>query len=195
MNRHQNLQRYVFAGLILLILLAGCQTTTPVQTESVKPSAVSVERGKYLTEIGGCQDCHTPFKMGERGPEPDMSRMLSGHPADVAMPEPVTLDQPWSWMGSATNTAFAGPWGISYATNLTPDAETGIGKWKEQMFVQAIQKGKHMGQGRMILPPMPWPAYRNMTEEDLRSIFAYLQSIPAIANRVPDARVAPPPGN
>jgi hypothetical protein len=89
-------------------------------------------------------------------------------------------------MGNSTNTAFAGPWGISYASNLTPDPNTGIGIWTEEIFVKTMRTGRHMGTSRPLQPPMPWPSYSHMTDEDLKAVFAYLRSIPAIANRVPE---------
>ncbi len=92
-----------------------------------------------------------------------------------------------------TFTAWAGPWGISYTANLTPDQNTGLGIWTEDMFIKAIREGKHMGTSRPILPPMPWPAFRNYSDDDLKAIFAYLKSIPPIANHVPDPIIAEPP--
>jgi mono/diheme cytochrome c family protein len=158
-------------------------------------AAVSVERGRYLVTGAGCNDCHTPLTMGPNGPAPDMSRMLSGHPEAMKLPPPPAMapTDPWNWAGAATLTAFAGPWGISYAANLTPDQNTGLGIWTEEMFVDALRTGKHMGTSRPILPPMPWMFYKEMTDDDLKSIYAYLQSVPAIANRVPDPVIAPPP--
>ena len=91
-------------------------------------------------------------------------------------PPPTLNEGPWKWMGAGTNTAYAGPWGISYAFNLTPDENTGIGTWTEDQFVRTIRLGKHWGQSRPILPPMPWQVYRNMTDEDLKSVYAYLRS-------------------
>lgn len=149
-----------------------------------------VARGKRLVDSHDCHACHTPMKMGPGGPEPDMSLALSGHPQKLVMPPPPKLEGPWGWVGSTTNTAFAGPWGISYAINLTPDPDTGMGKWQEGEFVQALKTGKHLGVGRPIMPPMPWPAYRNMTDQQLRAIYAYLRSVPPIKNKVPD--YAPP---
>lgn len=103
------------------------------------------------------------------------------------MPAPPTLPAgPWTFVGSATNTAWAGPWGVSFTSNLTPDPATGIGNWTEDMFVRALRQGKHMGTSRQILPPMPQPWYAKMTEEDLKAIYAYLRTIPAIPNHVPD---------
>ena len=93
---------------------------------------------------------------------------------------------------SADLTAWSGPWGISYAINLTPDENTGIGSWSEDTFVKALKTGRHMGVSRPILPPMPWTAFRNLTDDDLRSIFAYLRTIPPVDNRVPEP-VAPAP--
>ena len=99
---------------------------------------------------------------------------------------PLTLAEgPWVWAGAGTNTAFAGPWGVSFTANLTPDPETGLGKWTAETFIQTLRTGRHEGQGRPILPPMPYPMYKQATDEDLRSVFAFLQSIPPIRNRVP----------
>jgi mono/diheme cytochrome c family protein len=146
-------------------------------------------RGKYLVTVAGCNDCHTPWKMGPNGPEPDMSRMLSGHPESIQVTAPARLPEGqdlWIAAASATNTAHSGPWGVSFTANLTPDADTGLGKWTQQTFTQTIRTGRHMGRGRKILPPMPIPMYKHFTDEDLTAIFTYLQSIPAIRNQVPD---------
>jgi hypothetical protein len=121
-----------------------------------------------------------------------MTRMLTGHPEDLAMPPPPALPEgPWMWIGAGTNTAFAGPWGVSYATNLTPDENTGIGIWTEEMFVNALKTGRHMGTSRMILPPMPWPAFAHFTDDDLKAMYAYLRSLPPMHNRVPEAEISP----
>jgi mono/diheme cytochrome c family protein len=151
-----------------------------------KPSADPVARGRYLVTINVCNDCHTPWKMGENGPAPDMSRMFSGHPADMTLPPPPTPVGPWVASFTGTNTGWAGPWGISYSANITPDPETGIGKWTFENFRDTIREGRHMGRGRELLPPMPWQMFRHMTDEDLAAVFAYLQSIPPISNKVPE---------
>lgn len=171
------------------LALALASTAACGRAEAYNP-VDRTARGKYIVETSGCHDCHTPWKMSEKGPEPDMARMLSGHPEGTQFPEP-TL-HPGQWAGCSTNTAFKGPWGTSYTANLTPDVNTGLGIWTEEMFVRAIRDGRHMGQSRPILPPMPWPVYRNLTDEDLKSVYAYLRSIPAIHNRVPEP--LPPAG-
>lgn len=151
------------------------------------PIADKVARGKYVVTTAGCNDCHTPWKMGANGPEPDMDRMLSGHPEDLVMPPaPALPEGPWLVSAAATNTAWAGPWGVSFTANLTPDKETGLGKWTLRTFTETIRTGRHLGRGRVILPPMPIPMYKNFTDEDLQAIFSYLQSIPPIQNRVPE---------
>ena len=83
-------------------------------------------------------------------------------------------------------TAWSGPWGISYAINLTPDENTGIGSWSEETFTKALRTGRHMGVARPILPPMPWENFRNLSDEDLRAVYAYLRTIPPVKNRVPE---------
>ena len=83
--------------------------------------------------------------------------------------------------------------GRGCAANLTPDQNTGLGFWTEEMFIKAIRTGRHMGVSREILPPMPWTAFRNASDEDLKSIYAYLRTLKPIVNHVPDAQVAPAP--
>jgi hypothetical protein len=172
------------------LLLAAMFLTAAAQN---KPDQKLVKRGKYLVDAVGCNDCHTPMKMGPKGPESDMTRYLSGHPQEMVMP-PTPVAGPGPWLGAfaATMTAWSGPWGVSFTRNLTPDKETGLGDWTEENFVATMRTGKRMGKGREILPPMPIPAFKNMTDGDLKAIFAYLQTIPVIKNKVPEP--LPPAG-
>jgi hypothetical protein len=174
----------VFALLFVLPIVAACSRRTTGRHED------RVKRGEYLVSVIGCGDCHTPLKTGPGGPEPDMSRFLSGHPEQMGPLPVIATREPWTWTGAATNTAFNGPWGVSYAANLTPERNTGLGIWTEEMFVTALRTGKHMGRSREILPPMPWPMYKNATDDDLKAIYAYLRTIRPIVNHVPD--VQPP---
>ena len=168
-------------GAILAIATGVSAATSPAATGD------QAARGKYLVTVGGCNDCHTPWKMGPTGPEPDMTRMLSGHPSDLKLPPAPQLPEgPWVTSVAGSMTAWSGPWGVSFTANLTPDPETGIGKWSEKDFMDTIRTGRHLGRGRQILPPMPWFNYAKMTDEDLRAVFAYLKTIPPIRNRVPE---------
>lgn len=146
-----------------------------------------VDRGKYLVGIMGCNDCHSPKRLGENGPEIIPELMLSGYPSDRPV---VTFDSEMIKEGFAMFypdlTAAAGPWGISFAGNLTPD-ETGIGNWTEDQFKKALTEGlfKGLDNSRMLLPPMPWVNYAEMKDEDIQAIFAYLKSIKPVENLVP----------
>jgi mono/diheme cytochrome c family protein len=182
------------AGFALAALTSiGCSDRdVAVQAAAAPDVAARVARGEYLVKVIGCNDCHTPLKMGPKGPESDMTRYLSGHPEEVGPMTAPTHEAPWQWAGAPTMTAFAGPWGITYAANLTPDQNTGLGIWTEDMFIRALRTGRHMGTSREILPPMPWPAFRNATDEDLASIFAYLRSLKPVVNHVPDVQPAEP---
>jgi hypothetical protein len=153
-------------------------------------NATTVARGKYLVSTSGCHDCHTPFKpTADGGAEPDMTRALSGHPESLVMPPaPALPPGPWLVTMAATNTAFAGPWGVSFTANLTPDADTGLGQWTLKDFMSTIRTGRHMGRGRPVLPPMPIPVYNNFTDADLEAVYAYLRTIQPIRNRVPEPR-------
>ena len=182
------------ATAVTLALLAGSLLGTAARSadDAGAAPADTVARGKYLVTIAGCNDCHTPFKMGPAGPEPDMDRMLSGHPQSLAMPAPPKLpDGPWLVTAAATNTAWSGPWGVSFTANLTPDPETGLGRWTLRNFMDTIRSGRHLGRGRPILPPMPYPMYKHFTDEDFAAIYAYLRTIPAVRNQVPEP--LPPP--
>jgi len=179
------------AGLtFVLATAAGCDRAEATSAKT-PTKAERVARGNYIVNTSGCNDCHTPWKMGEKGPEPDLTRLLSGHPEKLRMPK--TALPPGAWMGAPWMTEFQGPWGKTYAMNLTPDVNTGIGIWTEDMFIRAIREGRHWGQSRPIMPPMPWTVYRNLTDEDLKSVYAYLRSIPPVHNRVPEFEPVPDP--
>ena len=184
----QYLSRVSLAFISLIVAAACSQPPAPVAAPPAKPDPI--ERGKYIVTAGACHDCHTPLKMGPNGPEPDMARMLSGHPEGIKITKGPKLDGPWMAVASNTMTAWSGPWGISFTANLTPDQNTGLGIWTEDMFLRAIKEGKHMGTSRPILPPMPWQVFKNYTDDDLKAIFAYLKSIPPITNHVPEPIIA-----
>lgn len=173
-------------------LLAGATvslsllTMTSALAQDAKAATDKIARGGYIVSTAGCHDCHTPWHIGPKGPEPDMTRALSGHPQSMVLPAPPKPVGPWIVSIAETNTAFAGPWGVSFTANLTPDRETGLGKWTERNFIETIRTGRHMGRGREVLPPMPIQVYRNLTDEDLKSVFAYLRSLPSIRNQVPE---------
>jgi mono/diheme cytochrome c family protein len=177
----------------IYLLAVALGLGTPVAAEMTQEELVT--RGEYLVATSGCNDCHTPWKMGDNGPEPDMTRMLSGHPETLVVQEVPAISEPWLVLTYATNTAIAGPWGVSFTANLTPDPETGVLRdYSEEQFLLAMRTGLHLGQGRPILPPMPWTVYGQMTDDDLRSIYAYLGQIPAIRNKVQDPLPPTPAG-
>jgi hypothetical protein len=151
-----------------------------------------VKWGEHIVMTSSCGDCHTPKKMGAHGPEDDSTLLLSGHP--TKMPPPDVDRAAMESKGlvlTQTLTAWVGPWGISYAANLTSD-DTGIGTWSEDQFIFAIRNGKLKGLAgsRNLLPPMPWQSFRNFTDDELKAIFAYLKSTKPINNIVPPP--APP---
>lgn len=186
-------------SLLNLILIASasillsCERSSQQQRQGRVETPLSqeakIKRGKYLTVIGGCNDCHSPKVFTSHGMEPDTTRLLSGHPVNEPL-APIPSDAQWLHFTPGL-TAFVGPWGVSYAANLTPD-DTGIGNWKFEQFKTAIRKGKYKGleNSRPLLPPMPWQMYRTMSDEDLEAVFVYLKSLPPVNNLVP-APVSP----
>lgn len=186
---------FLAVGLFAAIFwLSNCQQQPAEKITTVESNVsneAQVKRGEYLVSFAMCDDCHTPKKMTEHGPVFDMSRRFSGHPAE----EPFASDEVKRKLVSEQHvavfspglTAAVGPWGVSYAANLTPD-DTGIGNWTEAQFLKAIREGKSKGLDgtRPLLPPMPWEVVRNMTDEDLKAVFAYLQSVKPVKNVVPN---------
>ena len=176
------------------LLLISCNNDAPVQQVKESPAtelsqAELIARGKYLVTIIGCNHCHTPKKMGPQGPVFDSSLLLSGHQGNSPLPAIDTKAlTPGYWVLFAGDlTATVGPWGISYAANLTPDSLTGIGSWTEETFVKTLRSGKHLGQegGRPIMPPMPWESIGSLSDDDIKSLYTFLHALPAISNRVP----------
>jgi len=185
MARSKRLAATLFACCIVLSAFA---VSGDKATDAKKLSAL-IERGRYLVNQGGCSDCHSPKIFTPMGPIPDTTRLLSGSPSSNKLPEvPKDILAPDKWGAVTTNdmTAWAGPWGVSFTRNLTPDVATGLGSWTEAIFIKAMRTGKDMGEGRAILPPMPWPSIGQSTDADLKAIFAYLKSLKPIENAVPD---------
>jgi len=165
----------IMGALVLLTVSAFGQTKN------------QIARGKYLVTVGGCHDCHSPkAKLGSV--EPNEALMLSGRPATTPAPtKPANMGE---ISVSGDLTAWYGPWGISYAANITPHPTTGIGKrYTAAKFIQAMRTGKKP-EGEPLLPPMPWENFGKMSDADLKALWAYLQSIKPIDNYV---RVAAPP--
>ncbi len=159
-------RRAWFLGLIGIagtawLVAAGCDYGSTTQQAAVEEDSLAL--GERLTYVSGCQDCHTP---GTCGNSPDYARQLSG--SDVGR---------------------SGAWGVSFAKNLTPDMETGLGSWTEEQIAVAIRTGMRPD-GTQLLPPMPWPLYSKMTEREARSLAKFLKSLPAVSHQVP--AVIPP---
>ncbi|MHA8061089.1 c-type cytochrome [Aquirufa beregesia] len=181
---------WAMLGFGLALTLASCSS----QENKAEKPAISVnsekeiiQRGEYLVTTMGCNDCHSPKKMGPKGPEIIPELLLSGYPSDRPI---VKFDSPLIKQGFAQLypdlTAAAGPWGVSFAANLTPD-ESGIGNWTEDQFKKALKQGKFKGldQERMLLPPMPWFNFVHLKDEDAHAMFQYLKSLKPVKNVVP----------
>lgn len=170
----------LFVVISIVLLCAGCTTNESGQSE--------IERGQYLVMVGGCEDCHSPKVISDGNPMPDKTRRLSGYPSSSKLPDiPWDVVGPAQWGAVTTSdmTAWVGPWGVSFSSNLTPHRTAGIGNWNETLFITALRTGKFMATSRDILPPMPWRMIGKMPDDDLKAIFEYLQSVPPIDNEVP----------
>ena len=176
---------------ILIATLVACTSSEPkteTKNEGLADAGVTIERGRHLVMIGGCNDCHTPKIFTPQGPKLDTSKLLAGHIQSSPLPLIDTSAlRPGNWVTFAPDqTVAVGPWGMTLAANLTSDSATGIGAWGEANFVKAMRTGRHMGLegGRPIMPPMPWENLKDLSEDDLKSIYAYLKSTTPISNRV-----------
>jgi hypothetical protein len=178
----------------------GAETAAAEEMEEA-PSMTkqdSVKRGEYLVTIIGCHDCHSPKVFTPLGEMHfDSTRLLSGHPAgdpDPSLGKKGFTTPQEGIVAGGDFTSYIGPWGHSYAANLTPDP-TGLGEWTFTMFKKAFTEGKFKGidGGRPIMPPMPWQNFAHINNEDIVMIWTYLRSIPPIKNIVP--AYTPPPGH
>ncbi len=182
----------VFGIVVASIYSCDSQKAPGDENEAVAFNNNLVRRGEYLVTITGCNDCHSPKKMGPGGPEIDSAYMLSGYPSARPVPEfPAELVKKGFVVVNGDLTAAMGPWGTSFAGNITSDA-TGIGNWSEEQFSNAIIHGKYKGLegARPLMPPMPWQNLQHMSKADIRAIFAYLKSTKPVNNVVPNFRPA-----
>lgn len=184
-------QIFLYASfLFVAATLTDCMNNNPKPVSNAGQSLSNedlIKKGEYLVTTIGCNDCHSPKRMGARGPEVIPELLLSGYPGNRPVPKASAeaLKNGWG-MFNADLTSFVGPWGESFAGNLTSDP-TGIGNWTEEQFKKALTQGKFKGidGGRMLLPPMPWQNWANMKDEDVKAIFLYLKSTPPVRNIVP----------
>ncbi|MCW5518921.1 c-type cytochrome [Aureitalea sp. L0-47] len=187
---------YTMSMIAALLLFQSCGEKVENYSES-EETAVSeedlIKKGEYLVENMGCAHCHSPKKLTEKGPVPDMDKWLMGFPANDSLP-PIPSEMmgssPWVLMHPDL-TAAIGPWGTSYAGNLTPD-DSGIGSWTLEQFKKAIKQGKYKGMdnNRPMMPPMP--VYSTLSDDDITAIFTYLKSIKPIDNVPPSYRPPSP---
>ena len=167
-------------SVMFVLFITGCN--------SVDDDMDAVEKGKYLVNLGGCNMCHTPKTMDSSGMVYDGTKLLSGHPQNDTETEHTASavnEEGWEVKSNFHMTRWVGPWGISYAANLTPDEETGIGSWDEDMFVKIIRSGFLKDSGHKIQLPMPSQNLSKLSDDDLKAIFVYLKSIKPIKNKVP----------
>jgi len=155
--------------------------------------ASQTEFGHHLATICVCGDCHTPKKMTPQGPVDDSSLLFSGHPSQMPVAAISAAEHAQGLAATSDLTAWTGPWGNSYAANITSDS-TGIGSWSEEQFMTCIRQGlfKGLAGSRPLMPPMPFESYRHMTDDELKALFAYLKTVKPVHNVVPDYQ--PPAG-
>ena len=174
-------------AIVSFALISCTNTSAKSETDAVISQDSLIKRGSYLVNAIGCDDCHSPKKISPQGMEIDMEHRFSGHLANAPLGKPNTSVMKDGYILFAMDlTSAVGPWGQSYAANISSD-ETGIGNWTEEQFFRALREGKSKGlkEGRQLLPPMPWFVYKNFSDTDIKAIFAFLKTTKPIENRVP----------
>ena len=187
--RRSNLIKVSGTLLVTVALMFACNENGGKQEMSGEPSTTdkeAIERGAYLVKIGGCGDCHSSKTFGPNGMTETPEVLLAGYQPSDDFPIPSKEVISKGMVFNHQNTAFAGPWGISYAANLTSDA-TGIGNWTYEQFEMSMRRGKYKGmeEGGPLLPPMPWPNYTKMSDADIKAIYVYLKNTMPVKNIVP----------
>lgn len=185
-------------AFLCLLLVHACnnQATDSTAPTTATPSAEDkIKEGQRLVATLDCEICHSPKRMGTKGPEIIPELRFGGHQAGTQLPpyDENTVKAGWA-LFAPDFTSVIGPWGQSYAGNISSDS-TGIGMWTEEQFKKVLREGKFKGldNTRPILPPMPWEAYRNLTDEEISKVFAFLKSTNPVKNVVPQAKINPPP--
>lgn len=182
------MKNIILLTVSLSVFFSCTNNNKEVVTNKTLSQAELIERGSYLVNTIGCTDCHSPKTFGPAGPEIDPNTNFGGH-FGGDLTAVVNKEALSNWvLFNMSNTATVGPWGISYAANISSDA-SGIGSWTEEQFFRAMREGQYKGlkDTRKLLPPMPWPNYAQMTDEDLRAMFAFLKSTKPVKNVVPPA--------
>jgi hypothetical protein len=165
-------------GIIVLVLVAlggaafGYLTLrkpaqAPPSEVRVESTPARLERGKYLFEnLAGCDDCHSQRDWSRFGAPVVPGGRGKGFvfPPEMGLPGAVT------------------------APNITPDPETGIGAWTDGEKIRAIRDGVDRN-GNSLFPMMPYPYYRSMSDEDVYSVVAYLNTLPPVKNSVPRSKL------
>ena len=175
-----------FIPVFIFIIFAYTNLSAQDQGDGVD----EIEKGRIITEIFGCVDCHSPKIMEGEFLVNDPDKLFSGHPQDNVLPMfPPDIIGPDKWRGLFTDgmTAWGGPWGISYSANLTPDKKTGIGKLTEENFVSILNIGIHSNMNRKLMQPMPWKEISELEDEDIKAVYKYLRTVKPIKNKVPES--------
>lgn len=140
--------------------------TRPLTQRTFERTPQRLERGRYIaTALSGCSYCHTPHDWTATGTPAIPDREGAGEIEPYA-------DLP----------------GRMVAPNLTPDLETGAGRWTDDQLARAIREGVGHD-GRALFPLMPYVHYREMSDEDLASVIVYLRSLPAVRNQLPRTEI------
>ncbi len=160
----------VFMGIVGAMLWSGGVAASPPLQDD------PVTRGKYLANIAGCVDCHTPLVPQFDPKNPNDLQKLAFSNREV-------LDTSARLLGGGQPFDL-GPGGVIFSRNLTPDKESGLGDWTDDEIKTAIRTGQSR-KGNVLHPLMPYHVFNSMADGDVSAIVAYLRSVPPVKNSVP----------
>ena len=169
----------VLASLLSLTLIMAFATTagaSPNKQDDV------LQHGKYIATIAGCTDCHTPLKAEYQDPSKYTLEQLQVISFNAA----AALDE--TKLLSGGRPFDLGPAGVLFTRNLTPDQETGLGAWTDEQVKLAVKTGVNHD-GKILFPVMPYHVYNGMADADMDAVVAYLRSVNAVSNQVPESTI------
>ena len=160
---------FVVICLVLVMVAVSCTDIPPPSDVVVELTEERIARGKYLVEgIAACSNCHTPGTYEGNTFTQDEEKHLAG-----------------GFLFEEDG------FGTIYARNITQDVQTGIGGWTDGEIIRAIREGVSKD-GSVLISVMPYPAYKDISDNDVMAIVAYLRTIKPVSNKVAKTSLAFP---
>lgn len=178
------MKKHIFISLALISSILITTVTATSASANTKAQADVLEHGKYIANIAGCIDCHTPFQEEYQDPAKMTLDQLKVFSFNLG-----TTQDRESKLLAGGRPFDLGPAGVLLTRNLTPDQEAGIGSWSDEQVKLAVKTGVSPD-GRILFPVMPYFVYKDMADADLDALVVYLRSINAVSNIIPKSTIS-----